>query len=123
MPLSNSTASRRIDQMSEDIEMQLVEKLEIGKFSVQLDESTLSNSVCQAVLITYKRYVDKGHFAEEMLFCKLLQSTTTSKDIYNKLKTYLEANNIPVKNITSYAADGAPKMMKKKNGCLNFMRD
>ncbi|GFQ97255.1 SCAN domain-containing protein 3 [Trichonephila clavata] len=49
--ISKSIVSRRIDEMSEDIEMQLVE------FSVQLDESTLRES--EAVLITYVRYVDK----------------------------------------------------------------
>ncbi|XP_071042653.1 protein FAM200A-like [Parasteatoda tepidariorum] len=121
MPLSNNTVSRRIDEMSEDIEKQLVEKLKTRKFSVQTDESTLIDSV--AVLITYVRYIDKGHFAEEMLFCKRLESTTTSKDIYNKLKTYLDVNNIPMKNITSCAADGAPNMMGKKNGCLKLMKD
>ncbi|GFU08452.1 SCAN domain-containing protein 3 [Nephila pilipes] len=77
-PLSNSTVSRRIDEMSEDIEMHLVEKLKTRKCSVQLDESTLRDS--EAVLITYVRYVDKGDFAEEVLFCKSLESTTTSKD-------------------------------------------
>ncbi|GFQ65584.1 SCAN domain-containing protein 3 [Trichonephila clavata] len=82
----------RIDKMSEDIEMQLVKKLKTRTFSVQLDESPLRDS--EAVLITYIRYVNKDHFAEEMLFCKSLESTTTSKDIYNKLKTYLDANNM-----------------------------
>ena len=84
-------------------------------------ESTLGDS--EAVLITYVRYIHKGDFAEEMLFCKSLESTTTSKGIYNKLKNYLDVNNIPMKYITSCAADGAPNMMGKKNGCLKLMED
>ncbi|GFS78132.1 SCAN domain-containing protein 3 [Nephila pilipes] len=68
-------------------------------------------------------YVVKVDFAEEMLFCKSLESITTSKDIYNKLKTYLDANNVPMKNITSCAADSAPNRMGNKNGCLKLIKD
>ncbi|XP_038630630.1 SCAN domain-containing protein 3-like, partial [Scyliorhinus canicula] len=121
MPLSNNTVRRRIDELSEDIETQLVEKLKSRKFSVQMDESTVRDS--EALLLTYVRYIDKGEFAEEMLFCKLLETTTTATDIYNKLKHYLDVNNIPMENITSCAADGAPVMMGKKNGCLKLMKD
>ncbi|GFV82501.1 uncharacterized protein TNCV_3982911 [Trichonephila clavipes] len=32
-------------------------------------------------------------------------------------------NDIPMKNITSCAADGAPNMMGKKNGCLKLKKD
>ncbi|GFW85387.1 zinc finger BED domain-containing protein 5 [Trichonephila clavipes] len=74
MPLSKSTVCRRIDEMGEDIEKKIVEKLKTRKFSVQMDELTLRDS--EAVLITYVRYIDKGHFAEEMLVCKRLESTT-----------------------------------------------
>ncbi|GFT53012.1 SCAN domain-containing protein 3 [Nephila pilipes] len=84
MPLNNSTVSRRMDKMSEYIERQLVEKLKTGKILVHLNESTLRDS--EAVLITCVRYVDKGDFAEEMLFCKSVESTTTLREMYNKLK-------------------------------------
>ncbi|GFT25591.1 SCAN domain-containing protein 3 [Trichonephila clavipes] len=77
MPLSKNTVCRRIDEMGEDIEKQLVEKLKTRKFSVQMDESTLRDNV----------------------------------------------NDIPMKNITSCAADGAPNMMGKKNDCLKLMKD
>ncbi|GFX14957.1 SCAN domain-containing protein 3 [Trichonephila clavipes] len=36
---------------------------------------------------------------------------------------YLDASNIPMKNITSCATDGAPNMMGKKKGCLKLMKD
>ena len=66
MPLSNDTVRRRIDEMSDDIETQLAEKLKSRNFSLQLHESTVRNS--EATLLTYVRYIDKDEFAEELLF-------------------------------------------------------
>ena len=121
MPLSNNTVSSRIDEMSCDVEVQLVEKLKYTIFSIQLDESTVGDS--EALLMAYVRYVDNGEFIEDMLFCKALETTTIAIDIYKKLKTYLDDKQIPVENIISCAADGAPVMMGKKNGVLKLLKD
>lgn len=86
-----------------------------------MDESTIRDS--QAVLMAYVRYIENGEFAEEMLFCESLETTTTAVDIYNSLKNYLFEAQIPIKNIISCSADGAPVMMGKKNGCLKLMKD
>ncbi|GFR06453.1 SCAN domain-containing protein 3 [Trichonephila clavata] len=77
-----------------------------------LDESTLRDSNVEQT--TYTIYVDKGYLAEEILFCKSLESTNSSKHIYNKLKTNLEANNISMKNVTSCAADSALLRWERK---------
>ena len=121
MPLSNNTVSTRIDEMGKDVENQLIEKLKSRKFSLQMDESTIRDS--EALLLAYVRYIDHEAFQEEMLFYESLETTTTAKDIYNKLKDYLNANEIPKENLLSCAADGAPTMMGKKNGCLKMMKD
>jgi len=42
--LSNSTVSNRIDEMGQDVEQQLIEKLKSRKFSLQIDESTIRES-------------------------------------------------------------------------------
>ena len=58
MPLSNNTVSSRIDEMSKDVEKQLIEKLKIRLFSVQMGKSTLRDR--EAVLLTYVRYIDNN---------------------------------------------------------------
>ncbi|GFV69633.1 zinc finger BED domain-containing protein 5 [Trichonephila clavipes] len=65
MPLSKNTVSRRIGEMGEDIEKQLVEKLKTRKFSEQMDESTLRDS--EAVLITYFHWLQKCEVTDTTL--------------------------------------------------------
>ena len=67
MPLGNNTVSRRIAEVSEDVENQSVWKLKTRNFSVQIDESTLRAN--EGVLMAYVRYVNEDNFAEET--CRL----------------------------------------------------
>ncbi|GFV37125.1 SCAN domain-containing protein 3 [Trichonephila clavipes] len=87
MPLRNNTVSRGMDEMSDDFETQLVEKLKFRYFSLQMDESTLRDS--EVVLLVYARYIDKGEFAEEMVFCESFETITSAADIYGQLNNYL----------------------------------
>ena len=45
IPLSNDTIKRKQDEMAENLEKQLVEKSKVATFSLQIDETTINNSV------------------------------------------------------------------------------
>uniref|UniRef100_A0A5S6Q6I7 BED-type domain-containing protein n=1 Tax=Trichuris muris TaxID=70415 RepID=A0A5S6Q6I7_TRIMR len=53
IPLSNSTVCRRIEEMANDVEDQLVSLLQTKKFSLQIDETTLQDN--DALLMAYVR--------------------------------------------------------------------
>ncbi|XP_068220211.1 uncharacterized protein [Palaemon carinicauda] len=49
---SNSSVSRRIDEMAEDVEKQLISHLQVKQFALQLDKSTLRDN--EAILLAYR---------------------------------------------------------------------
>ncbi|XP_068200264.1 zinc finger MYM-type protein 6-like [Palaemon carinicauda] len=105
-PLSNSSASRRIDEMAVDVENQLASKLQVNDFSIQLDESTLPNN--SALLVAFERFLGVDEICQEMFFA--LKLTTDTKSEFT-LDVYFENNNIPLKNIMACATDGAAAMI------------
>ncbi|KAK2708748.1 hypothetical protein QYM36_014375 [Artemia franciscana] len=66
IPLSNSSVSRRIDEMVEDVEKQLIAHLQVKQFALQLDKSTLRDN--EALLLAYIRFNNEGP-KEENAFC------------------------------------------------------
>jgi hypothetical protein len=66
IPLSNNTVSRRISDISEDLDEQLMEKLRNNHFAIQIDKATDCSGV--AHLIAYVRYVENKTPDEDMLF-------------------------------------------------------
>ena len=106
--------------MASDVEGQLVSKLRQQKFTVQVDETTVRHSEC--ILLAYVRFIEAGDFHEEMLFCESLETTTTAQDIYRIFVKFFDDNEIPINNIISCAADGAPVIMGKRNGFLMLLK-
>ena len=89
VPLSDNTISRRINEMSADIESVVLDKIRIGnKFALQLDESTDISGHAQ--LLANVRFVDGDTIRENFLFCKALPEKTTGEEIFCDTSEYLE---------------------------------
>ena len=82
IPLSSKTIARRIEDLSDDIELQLNECFNdpSRKWAIQLDESTdISN---KAQLLSFLRFVRGGMIVSDYFFCQELKQTTTGEDIF-----------------------------------------
>ena len=77
----------------------------------------------EALLLAYVRCVENGQFMEEMLFCEELKTTNTAADVYAIYTQYMTESGIPLQNVISCAADGAPAIMGKRKGLLKLMKD
>ena len=98
--------------MAENLEEQLVEKLKVSKFSLQIDETTINNSV---LLLAYVRCIDAMVIHEVMLFINKLIDTR-SETIYAAVYDFLYNNGIPLSILLQIATDGASDMTGKHNG-------
>ncbi len=121
LPLSNKTVSRRIDEMACDVEKQLISTLQTRSFSLQIDESTITDN--DALLMAYVRYFDDNSILqEEMLFADKLITDTKGTSIFAMVKSYFEKNNIPLTNIIACATDGAPSMVGRYCGFMAHLK-
>ncbi|XP_060878351.1 protein FAM200A-like [Metopolophium dirhodum] len=116
VPLSDNTISRRIQDMAEDINDQLIEKLIGNDFAIQLDEATDSHN--DAHLICYVRFVVNDVFHEDLLFCKTIVGETKAADLFNILDSFIIENNIVWDRCFGVCTDGARSMA----GCYNGLQ-
>ena len=120
IPISNNTVKRRIDEMGQDVELQLIRMIQKTELALQLDESTLPDN--RALLMAYVRFMNSGVTHEELLFAKTLKTDTKGETILNMVTSYMEDNAIPLENIIAVATDGAPAMTGRYRGFIAFMK-
>jgi len=116
VPLSNNTVSRRINQMAEDLNDQLVEKIENKVFGLQLVEATDNNK--DAHLICYVRFIDGDEMAEDLLFCKSITTSAKSQNLFEIIDDFMSENNLDWTNCVGVCTDGARSM----SGCCGRLQ-
>ncbi|KAI6656026.1 hypothetical protein LOD99_1760 [Oopsacas minuta] len=116
LPLSNDTIKRRITDMADDVEQQVVAEIlgaPLNTFSIQLDEST---DVSSAQLLVFARYIKDGDFKEEFLFCHCSETATKGEDIFQQVSDYFDRMGLSWKNVPACTTDGAPAMLGIHSG-------
>ena len=77
--------------MSAVIMEQVIQEMKsapLGIFSIQLDESSDVANCSQ--LLVYVRYIYEGDFKDEFLLCKPLETTTTARDVFDTVGSFLQ---------------------------------
>ena len=121
--LSHQTVGRRIDDLGNNIEGILKDKLSACiLYSLVLDESTDQSDTAQ--LVIFIGGIDENfNIIEEMLDLCHIKGTTRGKDIYKIVNLLLDKFNIDRKNIYSIATDGGPALTGQHNGFISIFKE
>lgn len=122
IPLSDSTISRRIINISEDIEEQVIENLKSGElFALQVDEST--DISVKAQLMAFIRFIVNSKIVNQFCCCKELSRTTTGRDVFDVINKYLKNYGISWTSCVSICTDGAPPMIGSIKGFITIAKN
>ena len=89
IPLSDSTVSRRIEDIGKDQFEQLIARIKGNlKYAIKIDETRDISSKAQ--LLGYVRYCFNNNVHEDFLFCRALEGHTTSEAIFLKVSEVLK---------------------------------
>ena len=105
VPLSDDIMCRRIDDMAQDIQDQLIDEMKEPEFGLQLQQ-------LMAVLIYYVRFVDFSYqkLVEELLFCKPIELGCREIDLFNIIDNFISKNNLDWEKCISLCTDGIKAM-------------
>jgi len=115
--LSDNTVKQRIYDMSQDIKLQVTEKIQLSPFfAIQLDEST---DVAQ--LLVYARFISENQVEEEFLFCSPL-ITTKAEDVMNMVSNFFQEEKLSWAKLVGVCTDRAPSMLGSKSGFVTLVK-
>ena len=120
IPLSDNTISRRITDMSNDIEANVTEKLKGCESALQADESTDISGKAQ--LLTFIRFIYDGQITEQFFCCKELPETTKGQDVFETLTSYLGSRDLSWERCVGICTDGAPSMTGSLKGFVSLVK-
>ena len=126
VPLSNDTISRRIKDLSTDLQDQIREHFIVTEnelsvlWALQVDEST--DRTGKAHLLAFIRFTKNLKLVNELLFCKELDSTTTGEDIFELVNENVLLSKLKWSNCVSVCTDGCPSMQGKNKGFVTYVR-
>lgn len=91
-------------------------------FSLAMDETCDLTGMAQ--LAVFVRCIDDNfNIFQDLLDLCQLETTTTEKDIFIKLKDCVEGKNLNRDKCNSVCTDGAPVMMGKTNGAVALLQN
>ena len=115
VPVSDNAISRRIDDMSTDIESNVADRVKrADMFALQADESIDVSG--RAQLLLFIRFVDEEEIVENFLCCKELTATTTGQNIFDCVSMYLHSQQLSWVAFLGICTDGASAMVGSLNG-------
>ncbi|KAJ8775652.1 hypothetical protein J1605_016200 [Eschrichtius robustus] len=120
VPLSASALTRRIDEIAEDIEAQLFERInESLWYTIQVDEST---DVDKATMLVFVRYIFQEDVHGDMLCALLLPTNTTAAELFKSLNDY-KSGKQNWSFCVGMCADGAAAMTGRLSGFTTQVKE
>ncbi|XP_068112177.1 SCAN domain-containing protein 3-like isoform X1 [Hyperolius riggenbachi] len=114
VPLSATTVKRRIDEIAEDIEAQLIERINASPwYAIQVDESTDVDN--KAMVLVFVRYIFQEDVHEDMLCALLLPTNATAAELFKSLNDYL-SGKLNWSLCVGLCTDGAAAMTGRMSG-------
>ena len=115
VPLSARTVARRIEDMAEDIEAHLIERIvKLPWFAIQCDESTDIEN--KAMLLVFVRYLYEEDIYEDILCTLLLPKNTTASELFKAVNNYFIEKEINWLFCVGVCTDGAAAMIGRLSG-------
>ena len=85
-----------------------------------LDEATLSGN--ESSLLVYVCFIKDERIVQALSFARQLETDTKGESVFHAVENYFKEKDIPLRNILVCATDGAPLMIGRHLGFINFMK-